>query len=120
MKLPEPDLGDVQILVDMIRQAEKPLLISGGGVVRGRADREFTEFAEKMDAPVAITLMGAGGFRGRNPLTTGMIGMHGTQASNIACDSCDSADRRRLPVLRPGRAGPEELCQPGKDRPDRH
>lgn len=89
LKLPEPDLGDVQILVDMIRQAEKPLLICGGGVVRGRADREFTEFAEKMDAPVAITLMGAGGFRGRNPLTTGMIGMHGTQASNIACDSCD-------------------------------
>ncbi len=43
----------------------------------------------KVDAPVAITLMGAGGFRGRNPLTTGMIGMHGTQASNMAVDGCD-------------------------------
>jgi len=38
---------------------------------------------------VAITVMGGGGFKGRNPLTTGMIGMHGSQASNMACDNCD-------------------------------
>ena len=89
LKMPEPDLGDVEILVDMIKASRKPLLICGGGVVRGRAHREFMEFAERIDSPVAITVMGAGGFRGRNPLTTGMIGMHGSQASNMACDSCD-------------------------------
>ena len=89
LKLPEPDLGDVEILADMIRRSEKPLLICGGGVVRSRAHREFLKLAEKIDSPVAITVMGAGGFRGRNPLTTGMIGMHGSQASNIACDRCD-------------------------------
>ncbi len=89
LKMPEPDLGDVDILVDMIKASRKPLLICGGGVVRGRAHREFMEFAERIDSPVAITVMGAGGFRGRNPLTTGMIGMHGSQASNMACDSCD-------------------------------
>ena len=89
LKTPEPDLYDINTLADMIREAKKPLLICGGGVVRSRADKEFLEFAERIDAPVAITVMGGGGFKGRNPLTTGMIGMHGSQASNMACDACD-------------------------------
>ena len=86
---PKPDEKDIGTLIDMIKASKKPLLICGGGVVRGRAQEEFTEFAEKIDAPVAITLMGGGGFKGRNPLTTGMVGMHGTKASNMACDECD-------------------------------
>ncbi len=89
LKAPEPNIGDINTLVDMIAQAEKPMLICGGGVVRGRADAEFKEFAEKLDAPVAITVMGGGGFPGGHPLTTGMIGMHGSQASNVACNECD-------------------------------
>lgn len=86
---PEPDERDIDILVELINASKKPLLICGGGVVRGRANEEFEAFAAKIDAPVAITLMGAGGLNGRSPLTTGMIGMHGTQASNMACDDCD-------------------------------
>ncbi len=89
LKAPEPNIGDIGALVDMIAQAERPMLICGGGVVRGRADAEFKEFAEKLDAPVAITVMGGGGFPGGHPLTTGMIGMHGSQASNVACNECD-------------------------------
>ncbi len=89
LRAPEPDLGDIDKLVEMIDAAEKPLLICGGGVVRSRAHVEFEEFANRIDAPVAITVMGGGGFRGRNPLTTGMIGMHGSQASNMAVDNCD-------------------------------
>lgn len=89
LKTPEPNLGDIDVLVDMIVQAEKPLLICGGGVVRGRAHNEFRAFAEKLDAPVAITVMGGGGFPGGHPLTAGMIGMHGSQASNVACNECD-------------------------------
>ena len=88
-KAPEPDHRDIDKLVEMINQARKPLLICGGGVVRARAHKEFEEFANRIDAPVAITLMGGGGFRGRNKLTTGMIGMHGSQASNMAVDACD-------------------------------
>ena len=88
-KAPTPDEKDIDLLVDMISKSEKPLIICGGGVVRGRAQEEFTTFAERIDSPVAITLMGGGGFKGRNPLTTGMIGMHGSQASNMACDGCD-------------------------------
>ena len=86
---PQPDEKDIDTLVEMIKASKKPLLICGGGVVRGRAQAEFTAFAEKIDSPVAISLMGGGGFKGRNPLTTGMIGMHGTKASNMACNECD-------------------------------
>ncbi|MBQ8087370.1 MAG: biosynthetic-type acetolactate synthase large subunit [Clostridia bacterium] len=86
---PEPDHGDIDLLAEMILRAKKPLLICGGGVVRSRAHREFESFANRIDAPVAITVMGAGGFRGKNRLATGMIGMHGTQASNMAVDACD-------------------------------
>ena len=86
---PEVDARDVDRLVKMIRESRRPMLICGGGVVRSRAHVEFNRFAELADAPVAITLMGAGGFRARNPLATGMIGMHGSQASNYAVDNCD-------------------------------
>lgn len=89
LRIPEPDHTDVDTLVEMLEVAKKPLLICGGGVVRSRAHEEFNRFANLIDAPVAITLMGAGGFRGRDPLTTGMIGMHGSQASNMAVDNCD-------------------------------
>ncbi len=89
LKAPEPNIGDINTLVDMIAQSERPLLICGGGVVRGRAHKEFKEFAEKLDSPVAITVMGGGGFPGGHPLTTGMIGMHGSRASNVACSECD-------------------------------
>ncbi|MGM9662831.1 MAG: biosynthetic-type acetolactate synthase large subunit, partial [Oscillospiraceae bacterium] len=88
-KTPEPDSQDLDRLVEMIAESRRPLLICGGGVVISRASEEFLEFAMRIDAPVAITVMGGGGFKGRNPLTTGMIGMHGSQASNMACDGCD-------------------------------
>jgi acetolactate synthase-1/2/3 large subunit len=87
--LPEPDQGDIDILVDMIKESEKPMLICGGGVARSWAHKEFREFARKLDAPVAITVMGGGAMDGADPLTTGMIGMHGSQASNMAVDGCD-------------------------------
>ena len=85
----EPNPQDVDTLVAMIEEAERPLIVCGGGVVRSRASRELNAFANLVDAPVAITVMGAGGFRGRDPLSTGMIGMHGSQASNMAVDNCD-------------------------------
>ena len=88
IKTPEPE-GDIELLVEMIKASKKPLVICGGGVVRGRAHNEFKEFVEKVDAPAAITVMGGGGYSGRNKLTTGMIGMHGSQASNMAAAGCD-------------------------------
>ena len=88
-RAPEPDYRDIDILADMIRQSRRPLLICGGGVVRSRANDAFETFANRIDAPGGITVMGAGGFPGLNPLATGLVGMHGSQASNMAVDACD-------------------------------
>lgn len=88
-KPPEPDGDDIRLLADMLRQSEKPFIICGGGVVRSRAHEIFSAFAHHVDAPVALTVMGAGALSGTDPLVTGMIGMHGSQASNIAVDECD-------------------------------
>jgi len=86
---PSIDEEDVDKLVEMINASEKPMLICGGGVVRGRAHEEFNKFCNLIDAPTAITVMGGGGMNGRNPHVTGMIGMHGSQASNIGVNDCD-------------------------------
>ncbi|MBR0399189.1 MAG: biosynthetic-type acetolactate synthase large subunit [Mogibacterium sp.] len=88
-KPPSIDEEDIDKLVEMINESECPMLICGGGVVRSRSDEEFNRFANLVDAPTAITVLGGGGMNGRNPLVTGMIGMHGSQASNIAVDECD-------------------------------
>lgn len=87
--IPSIDEEDIDKLVDMIKESDKPMLICGGGVVRGRAHEEFNEFCNLIDAPAAITVMGGGGMNGRNPHVTGMIGMHGSQASNIGVNDCD-------------------------------
>ena len=89
MQKPEIDAEDIDKLVSMIEESEKPMLICGGGVVRGRAHKEFNEFANLIDAPTAVTVMGGGGMNGAGPSVTGMIGMHGSQASNIAVNECD-------------------------------
>ncbi len=86
---PEIDINAVEELADMLDKAQKPLLICGGGVVRSNASEEFRELAHRLDIPVAITVMGGGAFGGYDDLKTGMIGMHGSQASNMACDACD-------------------------------
>ena len=86
---PAVDAADVDEVVQMVLESKRPMIICGGGVVRSRANGELNRFANQIDAPVAITVMGGGGFRGRDPLTTGMIGMHGSQASNMAVDNCD-------------------------------
>ncbi|MCD7947178.1 MAG: biosynthetic-type acetolactate synthase large subunit [Oscillospiraceae bacterium] len=90
LKAPDPDADDIQILLDMIENAEKPLVLVGGGVIRSRgAVPEFRKFAEALDAPVASTIMGGGALPGDHPLFTGMIGMHGSHASNHASAECD-------------------------------
>ena len=90
LKTPEPDVGDIQTLLDMIEQSERPLVLVGGGVIRSKnAVPEFRKFIETLDAPVTSTIMGGGACPGNHPLFTGMIGMHGSHASNMASDECD-------------------------------
>ncbi len=90
LKTPEPDLGDIAKLLGMIEAAQKPLILVGGGVIRSKgAVPEFRKFVETLNAPVASTIMGGGALPGNHPLFTGMIGMHGSHASNYASAECD-------------------------------
>ena len=75
--------------VEMIKEAKKPFIFVGGGAVISGADTQLKEFVEKVNAPVADTLMGKGAFDGTNPLYTGMLGMHGTKTSNFGVMECD-------------------------------
>ena len=90
LKTPEPDHGDIQKLLDMIAEAKRPLVLVGGGVIRSKgAVPEFRKFFETLNAPVTSTIMGGGACPGDHPLFTGMVGMHGSHASNFAVDQCD-------------------------------
>ncbi len=75
--------------VHMMEEAERPFVFVGGGAVLSGASRELFEFVEKLDAPVTDTLMGKGAFPGTDPRYTGMLGMHGTKASNYGVSECD-------------------------------
>lgn len=90
MKIPEPDHGDVDKLVAMLDEAKKPLILVGGGVIRSKgAVPEFRDFIKQVGAPVATTVMGGGACPGDSDIITGMIGMHGSHASNYASSACD-------------------------------
>jgi acetolactate synthase I/II/III large subunit len=84
-----PNRKQLQKVVDLIRKAEKPVIFSGGGVIRSKAHRELAELARKIETPVTSTLMGLGGFPGTDPLWLGMLGMHGTYRANMAVSECD-------------------------------
>ncbi|MDD3415518.1 MAG: biosynthetic-type acetolactate synthase large subunit [Lachnospiraceae bacterium] len=80
---------ELEIAVKLIQQSKKPFIYLGGGAVISGAEKEVSEFAKKVDSPVCDTLMGKGAFDGKDPLYTGMIGMHGTKTSNIGVGECD-------------------------------
>ena len=78
---------DIEAAVKMIEASKKPYVFVGGGA--SGADAQLNEFVHKIDSPVADTLMGKGAFNGTDPLYTGMLGMHGTKASNYGVSQCD-------------------------------
>ena len=80
---------DLESAVRMIRESEKPYIFVGGGAVLSGASKELYEFVKKVDAPVTDSLMGKGAFPGTDPRYTGMLGMHGTKASNYGVSECD-------------------------------
>lgn len=75
--------------VEMINTAKKPFIFVGGGVISSDASTELKEFVNKIDAPVCDTLMGKGAFSGIDEKYMGMLGMHGTKASNFGVSKCD-------------------------------
>ena len=90
--LPQTDTireEDIEQAEELIRKAQKPFILVGGGAVISGASEELRAFAKKIQAPVADTLMGKGAFDGTDELYTGMAGMHGTKASNFGITECD-------------------------------
>lgn len=83
------DEDEIETAVKMIRRAKKPYIFVGGGAVLSGASESLVEFAHKIDAPVADSLMGKGAFPGTDELYSGMLGMHGTKASNFGVSRCD-------------------------------
>ncbi len=82
-------MGQINKAVEIINASKKPVLYVGGGVVNSNASNELFNLAKKLNAPVAMTLMGLGAFPGDDELSLGMLGMHGTWYSNKAVDECD-------------------------------
>ncbi len=81
--------SEINAAVELIKNAKKPFIYVGGGAVISGAYKEVREFADKIDAPVCDTLMGKGVCDGHDARYTGMIGMHGTKASNFGVSECD-------------------------------
>ncbi|WP_136513697.1 biosynthetic-type acetolactate synthase large subunit [Geomonas edaphica] len=79
----------IEKAVAMIMQAKKPVLYVGGGVILGNASAELVALAKRLAIPVTTTLMGLGSFPENDPLSLGLLGMHGTYYANMAVSNCD-------------------------------
>ncbi len=73
----------------LLCEAQRPVIISGGGVIHSEAWEQLQDLAEKLNIPVATTLMGIGTFPQDNELSLGMLGMHGNYWANLAVSNCD-------------------------------
>lgn len=85
----EPHPGQIEKACQTMLKAKKPVIYAGGGVILSNSNEELTELARRLNIPVTMTLMGLGGFPGTDPLSMGMLGMHGTYFANMAVANCD-------------------------------
>ena len=85
----QPAAADIDAIEALIRGSQRPFVFAGGGVIKAGASDALVRFAERIQAPVACSLMGLGSIPGAHPLFTGMIGMHGAKASNMGVTHCD-------------------------------
>ncbi|MEW9699851.1 biosynthetic-type acetolactate synthase large subunit [Paenibacillus sp. SI8] len=85
----QPNKLQVDKLIKAIEEAERPVIIAGGGVVYANASEELIEFVNKTQIPVATTLLGLSGFPSAHELWMGMPGMHGTYTANSAIQNAD-------------------------------
>ncbi|MEW5943874.1 MAG: acetolactate synthase 3 catalytic subunit [Pseudomonadota bacterium] len=81
--------GQIKRAVQLILAAKRPMIYAGGGVVLSNAAEQLTEFARLLGFPCTQTLMGLGGFPASDPLSLGMLGMHGTYEANMAMQHSD-------------------------------
>jgi acetolactate synthase-1/2/3 large subunit len=85
----KPNVKQLKKAIGLIKDAKRPVLLAGGGVVLSSSSEKLTEFARRLTIPVTTSLMGLGAFPGTDDLWLGMLGMHGTYRANMAIGSCD-------------------------------
>lgn len=94
-QLPEPEPEhfpsdqSFERAMELIRKSERPFLYTGGGVIASEASEELAALAERLDAPVASSLMSQGAFDQSSPRYMGMLGMHGTKTAALGVKHCD-------------------------------
>ncbi|NVD98729.1 acetolactate synthase 3 catalytic subunit [Massilia sp. BJB1822] len=81
--------GQIRKAVQLLLQAERPMIYTGGGVILANAAPELNRLVDKLGFPVTNTLMGLGGYRASDSKFVGMPGMHGTYEANMAMQNCD-------------------------------
>ena len=81
--------GKTKKAIELIKEAKRPVIYSGGGVILGEASEELTKFCHTLNFPVTNTLMGLGGFPGTDKQFIGMLGMHGSYEANMAMHDSD-------------------------------
>ena len=84
-----PTTRSIEAALDLIRTSKKPVILAGQGVIKAGATEQLIAFAEKTDIPVALTLLGLGGFPASHPKNLGMMGMHGEAWVNNAIQESD-------------------------------
>ncbi|MBR9985847.1 MAG: biosynthetic-type acetolactate synthase large subunit [Desulfosarcina sp.] len=85
----KPNSKQLRKVVDLIMAAKRPLIFAGGGVILSKGAEALTRLARSARIPVTTSLMGLGAFPGSDPLSLGMIGMHGTYRANMSTGECD-------------------------------
>ncbi|WP_299392371.1 biosynthetic-type acetolactate synthase large subunit [uncultured Desulfovibrio sp.] len=85
----KPNLNQLRRSAEEISRAKRPMLLAGGGVILSNGSQALRELAKTLHLPVAYTLMGLGAFPATDPLSLGMVGMHGTYAANMSINNTD-------------------------------
>ncbi len=81
--------GQIRKAVQLLLQAKRPYIYTGGGVILGNASAELRELVNLLGYPCTNTLMGLGAFPSSDPKFLGMLGMHGTYEANMTMQNCD-------------------------------
>lgn len=87
--LPTAGLGAIKEANQLIQQAQRPVLYTGGGVMLGNAVKALRSYTQKSGIPSVVTLKGIGNYKPDDPYYLGMLGMHGIKAANLAVQQCD-------------------------------
>ncbi len=83
------DSQGIKALADLLKKSKKPLILAGNGCIISSAEKELATLVRTLQSPVITTLLGKGAFPENDPLSMGMLGMHGTAYANMAVDKCD-------------------------------